>query len=154
MAQDHSSAEAAYSQFAAMRRSMIMKPSRRGRRVPGRLWLIGSRGLATVHALPSIHVHLANRTPEALAAIGGRGNAERSGERCYYAELHRLRGMFLANLGAEETQIEASFCAAISTAKEQKSISLAKRAEATYAEYHRLKAEPLGEHRFRAIDET
>jgi hypothetical protein len=37
-------------------------------------------------------------------------------------------------------QIEASFCAAIRIAKEQKSISLQKRAEATYAEYHRQKA--------------
>ena len=59
-------------------------------------------------------------------------------ERC--AELHRLRGVFLATLGAEETKIEASFAEAIRTAKEQKSISLAKRAEATYAEYRRQKA--------------
>jgi hypothetical protein len=54
--------------------------------------------------------------------------------------LHRLRGLFLTALGADETQIEASFREAISTAKEQKSISLAKRAEATYAEYRRQKA--------------
>jgi hypothetical protein len=38
---------------------------------------------------------------------------------------------FLVALGADEAQIEASFCAAISTAKEQKSVSLEKRAEAT-----------------------
>jgi hypothetical protein len=43
-------------------------------------------------------------------------------------------------MGADETQIEASFCAAIGIAREQKSVSLAKRAEATYAEYRRLKA--------------
>jgi hypothetical protein len=48
--------------------------------------------------------------------------------------------VFLATLGAEEFQIEASFCAAIRTAKEQKSVSLEKRAEATYAEYRRQKA--------------
>ena len=44
-------------------------------------------------------------------------------------------------LGADETQIEASFCEAIRIAKEQKSISLEKRAEATYAEYRRAKSE-------------
>jgi hypothetical protein len=43
-------------------------------------------------------------------------------------------------MGADETQIEASFCAAISIAKAQKSVSLAKRAEGTYAEYRRQKA--------------
>jgi predicted secreted protein len=43
--------------------------------------------------------------------------------------------VFLATLGADAAQIEASFCAAIKTAREQKSISLATRAEASYAEY-------------------
>jgi hypothetical protein len=43
-------------------------------------------------------------------------------------------------MGAEETHIEASFSAAINTAKEQKSVSLEKRAEATYAEYRRQKS--------------
>ena len=43
-------------------------------------------------------------------------------------------------MGADETQIEASFCEAIRIAKEQKSVSLATRAEATYAEYRRQKA--------------
>ena len=38
--------------------------------------------------------------------------------------------MFLVAIGGEETQIETSFAAAISTAKQQKSVSLAKRAEA------------------------
>ena len=57
----------------------------------------------------------------------------------YEAELHRLRGVFLAAVGADETQIEASFCAAINTAREQKSVSLEKRAEGTYAEYCRQK---------------
>jgi cytochrome d ubiquinol oxidase subunit II len=40
--------------------------------------------------------------------------------------------------------IETSFCEAITTANEQKSISLEKRAEATYAEYRRQKASGLG----------
>jgi hypothetical protein len=47
-------------------------------------------------------------------------------------------------MGAEETQIEASFCAAINTAKQQKAVSLEKRAEATYAEYRRQKASEAG----------
>ena len=47
--------------------------------------------------------------------------------------------MFLAALGGDETQIEASFQEAIRIAKEQKSVSLEKRAQATYAEYHRQK---------------
>jgi hypothetical protein len=41
---------------------------------------------------------------------------------------------------ADETQIEESFGEAISTAKQQKSISLLKRAEASKAEYRRKKA--------------
>jgi hypothetical protein len=47
-------------------------------------------------------------------------------------------------MGAEETQIEASFFAAIRIAKEQKSVSLQKRAEATYSEYRRQKASGSG----------
>jgi len=65
---------------------------------------------------------------------------ERSEERWWSAEQHRLRGVFLATLGAEEAQIEASFCEAISTANKQKSVSLEKRAEGTYADYRRQKA--------------
>jgi len=41
-------------------------------------------------------------------------------------ELRRLRGVFLAAMGADEAQIKASFCAAIRIAKEQKSVSLEK----------------------------
>jgi hypothetical protein len=63
--------------------------------------------------------------------------------------MHRLRGMFLAALGADETQIEASFCKSIKIAKEQKSVSLEKRAEATYAEYRRQKASGLAGRGFR-----
>ena len=95
-------------------------------------------------------LHLADRTSEALEAIReAEAVAERSEGRWWCAEMHRLRGVFLATLGADEAQIEASFCAAIRTAKEQKSISLQKRAEATYAEYHRQKASGSGGHGFR-----
>jgi hypothetical protein len=57
--------------------------------------------------------------------------------------------VFLAAVGADETQIEASFCEAIRIANQQKSISLEKRAEATYAEYRRQKASTAGGRGFR-----
>jgi adenylate cyclase len=95
-------------------------------------------------------LHLADRTSEALEAINeAEALAERLEHRDYVAELHRLRGVFLAAMGADEAQIEASFCTAIRTARQQKSVSLAKRAEATYAEYHRQKASGSGGHGFR-----
>jgi predicted ATPase len=95
-------------------------------------------------------LHLAGRTSEALEAImEAEALAERFEQSFWYAELHRLEGVFFAALGADETQIEASFCAAISTAKQQKSISLAKRAEATYAEYRRQKVSASGGGGFR-----
>jgi hypothetical protein len=109
------------------------------------------RATGTVLALPS-HLarkaealHLADRTSEALESINeAEALAERFEQRVYCAQLHRLRAVFLATLGADETQIEASFCAAISTAREQRSISLEKRAEGTYAEYRRQKASSGG----------
>jgi predicted ATPase len=95
-------------------------------------------------------LHLANRTSEALEAIKEAGAlALRTEERECFAELYRLRGMLLAAMGAEETQIEASFQEAIRIAKEQKSVSLEKRAEATCAEYHRQKASGPGGRGFR-----
>ena len=101
-------------------------------------------------ALKAEALHLSDRTPEALEAISeAEALVERSEERWWSGELHRLRGVFLAALGAKETDIEASFCAAIRTAREQKSISLEKRAEATYAEYRRQKASASGEREFR-----
>jgi predicted ATPase len=85
--------------------------------------------------------HLADRTSEALEAIReAEALAERSEERWWCAELYRLRGVFLTAMGADEIEIEASFCEAIRIAREQKSISLEKRAEANYAEYRRQKA--------------
>jgi hypothetical protein len=92
-------------------------------------------------ALKAEALHLVDRTSEALAAITeAEALVARTEERWCSAELHRLRGVFLAAIGVDETQIETSFEAAISTAKEQKSVSLEKRAEATYAEYRRQKA--------------
>ena len=95
-------------------------------------------------------LHLADRTSEALEAINeAEALAERFEQRVYRATLHRLRGVVLASLGADETQIEASFCEAIRIAKEQKSVPLTKRAEATYAEYRRQKAGGSGGRVFR-----
>jgi serine/threonine protein kinase len=95
-------------------------------------------------------LYLADRTSEALEALNeAEALAERSEQRDYCARLHWLRGVFLATLGAEETQIEASFCAAIRIGKEQKSISLATRAEATYAEYRRQKPSGANGRNFR-----
>jgi hypothetical protein len=86
-------------------------------------------------------LHLADRTSEALEAIGeAEALIEMNEERWCSAELQRLRAVFLAAMGADETQIEASFCQAIRIAREQKSVSLQKRAEGTYAEYRREKA--------------
>ena len=100
--------------------------------------------------LKSEALHLANRTSEALAALEeAEALAQRTEERESFADLHRLRGVFLANIGAEEVQIEASFCEATRIAKEQKSVSLAVRAEASYAEYRRQKASGLGGRGFR-----
>jgi serine/threonine protein kinase len=95
-------------------------------------------------------LHLAERTSDALEAIKeAESLVERSGERWWYAELQRLRGVFLTTVGADNTLIEAVFCEAIRSAKEQKSVSLEKRAEATYAEYRRQKASGSGGRGFR-----
>jgi hypothetical protein len=92
-------------------------------------------------ALKAEALHLSKRTPEALEALKeAEAVAKRSEERWWHAELHRLRGVFLSAIGSEENQIETSFCAAIKIAREQKSISLEKRAETSYAEYRQQKA--------------
>jgi predicted ATPase len=102
-------------------------------------------GLPCFLALKAEALFVANRSAEALEAVE---EAQAVAQKCevhsWSAELHRLRGVFLAAIGADETEIEASFCEAIRIAKEQKSISLEKRAEATYAEYHRQKGSPSG----------
>jgi len=96
-------------------------------------------------ALKAEALCLGDRTSDALQAITeAEALIERFENRYWSAELHRLRGVFLAAMGAEETQIEASFQEAIRIAKEQKSVSLQKRAEATYAEYQRQKASGSG----------
>jgi hypothetical protein len=96
-------------------------------------------------ALKAEALHLTDRTSEALEAIKeAEALVERFESRWWHAELHRLRAVFLAAMGADETEIEASFQAAIRIAREQKSVSLKKRAERTYAEYRRQKASESG----------
>src|SRR5271166_3529921 len=96
-------------------------------------------------ALKAEALHLADRTSEALETLReAQTLAERFEVRSWYAELHRLRGVFLARLGADKTQIEASFREAIRIAKQQKAISVIKCAEASYAEYRRQKPSALG----------
>ena len=56
-------------------------------------------------------LHLADRTSEALEAIKVKAKvvAESIGLRYSISTIHRLRGVFLVNLGGEETEIEATF---------------------------------------------
>jgi hypothetical protein len=101
-------------------------------------------------ALKAEALYLADRTSDAFEAINeAEALAERFEGRWWSAELHRLRGMFLTAMGADDAQIEASFCEAIRIARKQKSVSLGKRAEATYAEYRRQKACDLGRRQLR-----
>jgi hypothetical protein len=91
-------------------------------------------------------LHLADRTAEAIKAIDeAETMVERFGIRHWSAELSRLRGVFLTAMGAKESHIVASFCAAIRIARQQKSISLERRAKATYSEYRKLKERASGE---------
>ena len=101
-------------------------------------------------ALKAEALHHADRASEALQAITeAEAFVESTGGRYISAELHRLRGVLLAAVGADDTLIETSFCEAISTAREQKSISLEKRAEATYAEYRLQRSSAVAGRGFR-----
>ena len=106
-------------------------------------------GLPEHLAIKAEAFYFANHTCEALKISEAEAFAERYEGRSWLAELQRLRGVFLAAIGADETEVEASFSAAIRIANGQKSISLARRAKATYAEYRRQKARALGGHGFR-----
>ena len=95
-------------------------------------------------------LYFADRTSEALETIDeAEAVAQSVEQRVLDSTIHGLRGVFFANLGVDETQIEASFCAAIRIARGQKSVSLEKRAEATYEEYRRQKASGSGGRGFR-----
>jgi hypothetical protein len=107
-------------------------------------------GIPLMLALKAEALYLADRTSEAFETISeADAMADRREERWWSAELHRLRGVFLTASGGDAAQIEASFRNAINTAKQQHSVSLQKRAEATYAEYSRQKASGSGGRGFR-----
>jgi tetratricopeptide (TPR) repeat protein len=102
-------------------------------------------GLPYFLGLKAEALFAANRSSEALEAVEeAEAVAQKCEARSWSAELQRLRAVFLAAMGADENQIEASFRAAIGVAKKQKSFSLEKRAEATHAEYRRQKASAAG----------
>jgi hypothetical protein len=101
-------------------------------------------------ALEAEALQLADRTVEALQITNeAEALVERLGEGLWRAEFYRLRGVLLAAMGADETETEASLSEAIRTAKEQKSIALAKRMEATYTEYHHQKVSAMRGRGFR-----
>ena len=69
-------------------------------------------GLPYFLGLKAEVLHLADRTSEALEEIDEAEKVVgRSEQREWCAELHRLCGVFLAALGADEAEIEASFTA-------------------------------------------
>jgi hypothetical protein len=64
-------------------------------------------GLPSFLARKAEALHLADRTSEALEAINeAQALAERFEHRVSFPELHRLRGVFLTALGADEMQVE------------------------------------------------
>ena len=78
----------------------------------------GGVGLPSHLARKAEVLHLADRTSEALGAINeAEALVERLELRDWRAGLHLLRGVFLAATGADESQIEASFCEAIKIAR-------------------------------------
>ena len=68
-------------------------------------------GLPAQLARKAEALYLADRASEALETISeAAAQAERFEQLYYRAELHRLRGVFLAAIGADESQIGDSFC--------------------------------------------
>jgi len=103
-------------------------------------------------ALKAEALHLADRTFEALQAIReAEVVVQKIEERQHLAELHRLRGVFLANIGADDTQIETSFCEAIRAAKEQKSASFRLLSDKVDSFFALLVPEPTGTRSLRTI---
>jgi hypothetical protein len=74
-------------------------------------------------ALRAKALYFGDHTSEALGALNeAEALTERFEQSCWCAELHRIRSVFFAAMGAEEVRIEVSFCAAIRIANEQKLI--------------------------------
>jgi predicted ATPase len=72
-------------------------------------------------ALKAEALHLAGLTFKSLETLTeAEAVIQRSEERYWSAELHRLRGVFLAAIGSDKNQIESSFSAAIKIARSPK----------------------------------
>jgi predicted ATPase len=92
-------------------------------------------------ALKAEALQFAGRLSEALDAVQeAEALAKASGELWWLAELYRLQGVFLSGLEEPKDEIENAFCKALRTAKQQKSTSLAARAEASYAKFRLQRA--------------
>jgi tetratricopeptide (TPR) repeat protein len=90
-------------------------------------------------ALKAESLHAGGRTGESVEAIAEAEAWAETSQVCWWsAELQRLRGVFLAAVGEDRTIVKTSFSAAIRIAKEQKSISLERRAETTLQNYRGL----------------
>ena len=92
-------------------------------------------------ALKAEALQFAGRPSEALDGVQeAEALAKASGELWWLAELYRLQGVFLSRLEESNDEIEEAFCKALSTAKQQESISLTARAAASYAKFRSQKA--------------
>ena len=75
-------------------------------------------GLSFWLTLKAEALHVANRPSEALEAIHeAEALVKKSAQHNMDVELYRLRGVFLAAMGADATEVEASFCEAIRIAR-------------------------------------
>jgi hypothetical protein len=84
--------------------------------------------------LPAILLRRWRRSAEAKTFV------ERYQQHWWSAELHRLSGIFLAAIDGNQARIQATFFKAISIAKDQGSISLRVRAEASEVAFRRQEA--------------
>ena len=106
--------------------------------------------LSHLVTLKSEALYEADRAAEALETLRKAAElVKRCEERWWYAELYRLRGVFLAALGAPEKKVEAAFDAAMRTARGQSSVSLARRAESTFSTYRWRKRKASTRHPIR-----
>jgi tetratricopeptide (TPR) repeat protein len=89
-------------------------------------------------ALKAESLHFAGHPSAALETISeAEIFVERYQQRWWSAELHRLSGVFLEAINGDHAQIQATFSKSIRIAKDQGSISLRFRAEASDAEFRR-----------------
>jgi tetratricopeptide (TPR) repeat protein len=94
-------------------------------------------------ALLAETLELQGRTDDALAVLGDAQRvAERSGERFYSPDIHRLTGELLHKQGAAAGQVEDSLRRAVTVAQNQKARSVELRAAASLAAFLVAQARP------------